>query len=246
MSGFLTISEIITNDIFKSTIGAITGLSGACAAIYAVYKIIIKSLNAPIKGKSDFLKSAGVPTWPLRLFIINIPLKTTPINTKTDVVFISGFITFLIGCMIYLGIMLIQTSNTPENWTYLVYKPTGEGFYISHESAKGATVFRHKAWSIKKNACVNGSLGDIPAQDGLSEEMKTFICEVFKDKDTPKNISKSIAKFNHDKLVAYYLISFLNIIFLWLILSLALTMHYKKLLGKYIIEQNEIANSYVT
>jgi hypothetical protein len=74
-----------------------------------------KILDSPSKGNSDFLANAGISNWPLRIFAINISLKTIPSNMKVGKILFSLFAGFLTGYVLHLSIMHIRTTRTPEN-----------------------------------------------------------------------------------------------------------------------------------
>jgi len=246
MSILDSILVIMTNDVFKSTIGTITGLSGIFGAIYATYRFIKRLLNNPIKDKSELLEKSGAPIWIVRLFSINIPLNTIPLNTRTDKLLSGGFSIFLLCCMAYLIGMVIPIMKTPEQSTALVYKPSGKIFYLNQEVATGFSILSTHRWAIKKEDCVNLPLKTISHQKGLSFEMAGFICKLFSLKEAPSYIAKSVERFEKDKQLLYFSIGSIEIILMWLCLSLLLTLYFKKKVRKYILKDHKNIKNYIT
>ncbi|HGM7267598.1 hypothetical protein HLB02_03090 [Serratia nevei] len=75
MSNALSITELFTDESFKSTIEIFASILGILGSIFAAGMIILKYLNKPLNGESEYLSKAGIPNWTIRLFSISIPLK---------------------------------------------------------------------------------------------------------------------------------------------------------------------------
>lgn len=78
MSNALSITELFTDESFKSTIEIFASILGILGSIFAAGMIILKYLNKPLNGESEYLSKAGIPNWTIRLFSISIPLKKHP------------------------------------------------------------------------------------------------------------------------------------------------------------------------
>lgn len=245
MKSFDSVADIITNEFITSPVGTLTGIFSLIGGIYAAFLLIRKFLTAPIKGKSEFLSQAGIPAWPLRLFYVSLPLKTIPKNTRTDLFFGFLLIIFGAGSASYLSAMHIKTLLTPQDWTLLVYKPTNEFFYLTHDSAKSASLFSRHSLVVTTEQCDKTPAGTLAQKSRLSGDLAGFICDMFRRKEHTRYISQEIANFEKSKTVLYGALSTFETGLFWLAISAILTLYYRKIVRQHIIEQHKKAESYL-
>ncbi|HGM6910860.1 TPA: DUF6216 family protein [Serratia marcescens] len=245
MSNALSITELFTDESFKSTIEIFASILGILGSIFATGMIILKYLNKPLNGESEYLSKAGIPNWTIRLFPISIPLKKTPQNTFIDKI-LSGFIIFSVTIgLLFVFHMHIQTLRIQNGWTLLTLKTTNESFFITNHSAKESSLFSRHPWSIDKKQCI-GNNNQLKRIKNISPELSSLICEIFNDKKNQVELNKYIDEVKKDKIIIYPILTIIEIILFWLIISISLTLSLKRKVRNYIIKQQERAYYYIT
>lgn len=246
MKSFDSVADIITNEFLTSPLGTLTSIFSVIGGIYAAFLLVKKFLNTPIKGKSEFLSQAGVPAWPLRLFYVSLPLNTVPRNTRTDLFF--GFLLIFVGLggASFLSVMHIKTLRTPPDSTLLVYKPTDEFFYLTHGRAKTASLFPRHTLTLTSEQCDKMPVDILAQKSRLSADLTGFICDMFQKKEHTHSISNEITHFRKTKGTLYSVLSLCETVLFWLAVSTLLTLYYRNVVRKHIIEQHKKAESYLT
>ncbi|HGA3041654.1 TPA: DUF6216 family protein [Serratia marcescens] len=245
MSNALSITELFTDESFKSTIEIFASILGILGSIFAAGMIILKYLNKPLNGESEYLSKAGIPNWTIRLFSISIPLKKTPQNTFIDKI-LSGFIIFSVTIgLLFVFHMHIQTLRIQNGWTLLTLKTTNESFFITNHSAKESSLFSRHPWSIDKKQCI-GNSNQLKRIKNISPELSSLICEIFNDEKNQIELNKYIDEVKKDKIIIYPILTIIGIILFWLIISISLTLSLKRKVRNYIIKQQERAYYFIT
>ncbi|WP_217694670.1 hypothetical protein, partial [Serratia marcescens] len=104
---------------------------GILGSIFAAGMIILKYLNKPLNGESEYLRKEGITNWTIRLFAISIPLEKTPHDTFIDKI-LSGFIIWSVTIgLLFVFHMHIRTLRIQNAWTLLTLKTTDESFCIT-------------------------------------------------------------------------------------------------------------------
>ncbi len=70
MSNALSITKLFTDESVKTTIEIFASSIGKLGSIFAAGMIILKYLNKPLSGESEYLSKAGIPNWTIRLCTI--------------------------------------------------------------------------------------------------------------------------------------------------------------------------------
>lgn len=235
----LPVTDLIIKEIIDSPIGTIA----AAIAILTNFALLIRaSTDNKDSASDDIFKKNGISRCIMFLFAIKIPLNKIPHITRIDLI-LYLFIGITSFCAsLFLGNLLLKVAHTPVNSTSLYYKPTGESFYISLQAASEAVAIdQSKAWTVTPEKCAAPQNLPLTPSAGLVK----FLCEAFKNEEYKKEITESVAKFKSDKPVIYSLLGTLEFVFLWILMNLILTTIYKNRIRKYVINQHEIALSYV-
>lgn len=243
--GNLLVTDLVTTEFLGSPIGTFGAVVGFIVVIFKLLGKMFRSLNSPIKGKAELFAGAGIPAWSLRLFVIGISLKKVPVNTMTDKFFTAILMMLSLVSVFFISYQFLYVRTIPENATLLIYKSTGENFYIDKTSAHGLSFFLNVNWSITSSECNANKERGLSTQDRLSSELAAYICEVFKNKESTKYLADEIEKFQKDRGYIYLLVSVLDPFLVWFTLSLGLNFYYRAVLSKYIRKQHELAMSYV-
>lgn len=76
--------------------------------------------------------------------------------------------------------------------------------------------------------------------------MSSLICEIFNDEKNQIELNKYIDEVKKDKIIIYPILTIIEIILFWLIISISLTLSLKRKVRNYIIKQQERAYYYIT
>ncbi|WP_337014839.1 DUF6216 family protein [Leclercia sp. AS011] len=239
MMNNLPVTELIIKEMVDSPIATIAAAITILAQIILLIRASVgKKVNAP----DDIFIKNGISTRIMSFFAIKIPLNKTPDITKVDIIFLLFIGITSLTATLFCGNMFLKVANTPEHSTSLYFKATGENFYLSLQAASEAVAInKEKAWTVTPEKCTAPQ--DLPLTPSVG--LVKFLCEAFNNEEYKSEIIKSIEKFKKDKPVIYVLLGVLEFSFLWILMSLIITIIYKARIRKYIINEHQIALSYV-
>lgn len=235
---------MFSNEFTHAPLGTTAAVLGIAPLVITVF---IKFRNWIFKyknGHNKILKDAGVPAFALNAFIMTIPLRNLPTTGWTEKIFTASFFILFLFSTLYLTPMLIQTAKTPLGSTLLVWKKSGESFYLSKTRATEATVFSQPSWSISVDDCSQTPVTSTKKYRLLSIEHKEVLCQSLTAKEGKDYIEKSIKRFKKDKIFICTIVPITMFILLWITLGFALNIHYSKKVRKYILTEQKKAIHY--
>lgn len=239
MNNSLPFSQLISNEIYGSPVGTLGAFITICVGLFTLIKALTHQKNNP---PNDIFKENGISSFAMFLFAIRISLNKTPTITKFDLLLsiLIGIILLIAGA--FLSGFFVKVMNAPVHSAALTYKPTGEIFYLSLDTATEAVLIGKKdAWSITPKQCKSPQ--ELPATPSVG--LVRFLCEAFESEEYREEIRKFITNFQKTKPCFYALISVVETFLMWMLISISLTLIYKNKIRKYVIQQHEIALSYV-
>ena len=217
----------------------------ACSVIIFIPLVKKVSKFSQIRKEHvDILKAAGVPISILKFFMISFPLKKVPEVSRGEKACTVAFIFIFVFSCLYFTPAVIRIYKTPENAAALVWKETGDFFYISSSEAQDATAFSKSKWKITKADCI--SKADVTNYENHKPnlEMQKNICQVLNSVEGQEYISKEIDKFEKDKYIIYILVPFIDLVLGWISLGFLLNNYYSNKLKFYILSEQEKASKY--
>ncbi|KHT17921.1 DUF6216 family protein [Pectobacterium brasiliense] len=210
----------------------------------AAIKYIILYLNKPIKAYKKLYKKAGVSTWRVKLFLINIPIRKIPDMTKIIKVFFSIVITTCIAGSLFFSYICAKILVVPQNWTALTVKETREDFLITKNKAED---FAFKpSWYIDKESCQTGKNEDLVKNKTISPQLSEIVCEILTNEDKKDHLDNSISEFHNSKTFILVSIAILVVVFMWLGMSIFLSWTYTNRLRRHILKEQEKSFYYLT
>ncbi|MCK1967408.1 DUF6216 family protein [Franconibacter sp. IITDAS19] len=240
-----SITEMINTEFSNAPVATFIAL---LTFVGAAFKLIIKIKNTLLKTEEENTRTltlAGIPPFWLRFFLISLSTRKTPEVKKLDKAM--GYIAFslFLGSFLFTGPILVRTVKTPENHTLLIWKATGELFYISDAKAQESTLFSPPAWQIKKSDCPASDAPALSQHASPSPEVAKGICDLFITQEGREYLTRSIKTYPKGKRFVYVMLPFTELVLLWMAAGCALHLYYSAKLRKYILDEQEKALSYV-
>ncbi|EOC0110119.1 DUF6216 family protein [Cronobacter sakazakii] len=240
-----SITEMISTEFTNAPVATIITLVTAIGTVFKLLINIKSKLVKPREGEAKTFENAGIPSSLLRFFMIPLSTKKIPEIKRLDKFLPCVFALFFIGSFCFSAPVVIRTAKTPGEHTLLIWKPTGEYFYISRDSAWQANIIARSKWSMRKAECTS-NITRVATQSILpSPEVKKGICDLFLTQEGQRYLTNSIKVYPKEKTFVYVMLPFTELILLWITLGTILHVHFTKKLRKYIVGEHDKALSYV-
>lgn len=241
----ISVSEMISTEFSNAPVAtfiAVLSLAGAA------FKLIIAFKNKVIKNKEEDNKTferAGIPSFLLRFFMISLSTKKTPETKKLDKAMIYILLLLFIGSLFFSAPILIRITKTPQDHTLLIWKATGDFFYISRTQASESTLFSHSGWQVKKSDCQASNAPVVNQQNLPSPDIVKGVCDMFNTPEGQEYLAHSLKTYPKGKQFAWVMLPFTELVLLWMAAGCALHLYYAAKLRKYIVSEQDKAVSYV-
>ena len=235
-------TEITNLNLLQSTLAIITALITIFGTIYSV----IKKLRAPSTDHHELFKKSGIPVWILRILMIKISLQRIPDIKRSDIIATKIFVTIFSCALILSGYLHTRVIQVPADWAALTLKTTGENFFMNLDRATGVSFIKDHRWEIDRSSCQLIPTEKIAQIAAISVDLATNICQVFSEEKDQKILAKFIKKTPKEKKLLETVLGLTEVILVWLMLSIILTLVFKKRLIGTILQQQERAKHYLT
>ena len=205
---------------------------------------LYKALNGIFKyrkGHSSVLKHAGVPPFILNFFAIAIPLKKLPSIGRPEKL-ITVFFAIIFACSLWYSVpALIQTFNAPPDSALLIWKKSGDRFYVSKTAAREATVFSPPKWTLAVEDCKSDNPPANNTSGHLDREYYRDLCRLFTTAEGQDYLDESIKKFKKERMLIYPVIFIIEFMLLWLLSGFLFTIYYTNKVRRFILLEQKKA-----
>lgn len=241
----ISIREMISAEFSSAPVATFIAVLSLTGAAFRVFVALKKTLIKTNEEDSKTLERAGIPSFLLRFFMISLSTKKTPETKKLDKAMIYILLLLFIGSLFFSAPILIRITKTPHDHTLLIWKATGDFFYISRTQASESTLFTHSGWQVKKADCQANNTPVVNQQILPSPDIMKGVCDMFNTREGQQYLAHSLKTYPKGKQFAWVMLPFTELVLLWMAAGCALHLYYAARLRKYIVSEQEKAVSYV-
>ncbi|MDI0345089.1 DUF6216 family protein [Raoultella ornithinolytica] len=234
-------------DVISEFSGAPLSTTVAALTVLAfLFQPLRKAVNGIFKykkGHGSVLKNAGVPPFILNFFAISIPLKKLPSTGWPEKLITLLFSALFAWSSWYFVPPLVQTFTAPPDTALLIWKKSGDRFYISRTAATEATLLTPPRWTVTANDCQANKAPTKNTASVLDREYRDDLCRLLTTAEGKEYLEESIKNFEKDKIFTYSSIFIIEFMLLWLLLGFMLMIHYTNKVRHFILlEQQKAIN----
>ena len=234
---FAMLSSEFSSAPLSTTVAILTIIAFLSRPLYKAINGIFKYK----KGHSIVLKTAGVPPFVLNFFAIAIPLKKLPSVGYPEKLITVLFAIIFSWSLWYSVPALIQIFNAPPDSALLIWKKSGDRFYVSKTTAMEATVFSSPKWTLSVQDCKTNNALANNASDRLGREYHHDLCRLLTTSEGKDYLDESIKKFKKERMLIYPVIFIIELMLLWLLSGFILTIHYTNKVRHFILLEQKKA-----
>lgn len=221
----------------STTVAALTVL----AFLFQPLRKAVNGIFKYKKGHSIVLKNAGVPPFILNFFAISIPLKKLPSTGRPEKLITLLFSAIFGWSLWYFVPPLIQTITAPPDTALLIWKKSGDRFYVSKTTATEATVLAAPRWTISANDCQANTAPPKNTASVLDREYRHDLCRLLTTAEGKEYLEESIKNFNKEIMITYSFIFIIEFMLLWLMSGFWLMIHYINKVRRFILLEQQKA-----
>lgn len=136
---------------------------------------------------------------------------------------------------------LVQTFTAPPDTALLIWKKSGDRFYISRTAATEATLLTPPRWTVTANDCQANKAPTKNTASVLDREYRDDLCRLLTTAEGKEYLEESIKNFEKDKIFTYSSIFIIEFMLLWLLLGFMLMIHYTNKVRHFILLEQQKA-----
>ncbi len=221
----------------STTVAALTVL----AFLFQPLRKAVNGIFKYKKGHGSVLKNAGVPPFILNFFALSIPLKKLPSTGWPEKLITLLFSAIFAWSLWYFVPPLVQTYTAPPDTALLIWKKSGDRFYVSKTTATEATVLAAPRWTVSINDCEANKAPTKNTASVPDREYHNDVCRLLTTAEGKEYLEEAIKNFKKEKIVTYSSIFIIEFMLLWLLSGLILMIHYTNKVRHFILLEQQKA-----